>query len=260
MRPTFTISGSWDRLIAVAVHAGHELRSELAEVGALDDATRLREEDPFTDSLAVVASVRVVAHQSRFEVDLNRPRAQAVYLTPDDAWGLETWKCPLPREMLERSLQIYDDFYDAMASGMDALADRGSFVVLDIHSYNHRREGAHAPSASETDNPEVNVGTGSLDRRRWGHVVDRFVDDLAHQEVDGHRLDVRENVRFRGGHFPKWVHERYPGVACVLALEFKKVFMDEWTGVVDHHHLAQLECALEASVPGILHAMDAVAP
>jgi N-formylglutamate deformylase len=86
--------------------------------------------------------------------------------------------------------------------------------------------------------------------------VDRFIDDLGRQVVDGHRLDVRENVRFQGGHFARWVHERYPGVGCALALEFKKVFMDEWTGVPDRDHLAQLRHALEASLPGLLATMD----
>jgi len=38
------------------------------------------------------------------------------------------------------------------------------------------------------------IGTGTLDRDRWGHLVDRFMDDLSHQQVAGHDLDVRENI------------------------------------------------------------------
>ena len=41
---------------------------------------------------------------------------------------------------------------------------------------------------------------------------------------------MRENVKFQGRAVSWWVHERYPGVGCCLALEFKKTFMDEWTG------------------------------
>jgi N-formylglutamate deformylase len=258
VRPAFTISGRWGRLVGVALHAGHDLRPEVGARIALDDATRLREEDPFTDALTHMADVRIVAHRSRFEVDLNRPRGQAVYLRPDDAWGLETWRSALPAKTVEQSLAIYDDFYDALARGMDALGERGPFVVLDIHSYNHRREGPSARGADRIGNPEVNVGTGSLDRGRWGHVVDRFISDLSAQVVDGHHLDVRENVRFQGGHLSNWVHERYPCTGCVLALEFKKVFMDEWTAALDHRHLAQLRGALEASVPGLIAAASGV--
>ena len=39
------------------------------------------------------------------------------------------------------------------------------------------------------------------------------------------RLDVRENVNFRGGQLAQWAHSTFPDRACVLALEFKKIFM-----------------------------------
>ena len=32
---------------------------------------------------------------------------------------------------------------------------------------------------------------------------------------------------------PRFVHDRYPGQGCAIALEFKKFFMDEWTGKPD---------------------------
>ena len=150
---------------------------------ALDDATRLREEDPFTDRLTSVGGSTVVVHRSRFEVDLNRPRDEAVYRTPEDAWGLELWRETPPAEEIERSRDLYDDFYVELGRRLDALADRGPFVVLDLHSYNHRRDGADAPPAPDATNPEVNVGTGALDRVRWSRVVDRFLETLAAQEV-----------------------------------------------------------------------------
>ena len=61
-------------VIAVANHNGHELRSEVAALSALDKASRLREEDPFTGEWAEVVPTSLVARRSRFEVDLNRPR------------------------------------------------------------------------------------------------------------------------------------------------------------------------------------------
>ncbi len=102
------------------------------------------------------------------------------------------------------------------------------------------------------DNPEVNIGTGWLDRDRWGHVVDRFAEDLRRRVVADHHLDVRENVRFRGGYLTEWVQERYDGVGCGLAIELKKVFMDEWTGVADEDHLRQLTRAFADTVPILL--------
>jgi N-formylglutamate amidohydrolase len=248
----FTFEDGSDSVVAVAVHAGHDLRAEVEALVAVDAATRRREEDPYTDRLTAVAGTRAVSHRSRFEVDLNRPRDRAVYRQPQDAWGLEVWKQPLPPDVERRSLEIYDAFYAALADLLDRLQTRGPFVVLDLHSYNHRSEGPTAPPAPEAGNPEVNVGTGSLARDQWGRLVDRFMDDLAAAGVNGRRLDVRENVRFRGGHLSQWVHQHYADRGCALAIEFKKTFMDEWTGDVDDDHLGQLADALRSAVPGLV--------
>jgi N-formylglutamate amidohydrolase len=243
--PVFSIREMPGPVVMTAIHAGHDLRPELTDLIRVDEATRLREEDPFTDCLAV-AGTRITVHRSRFEVDLNRPRGDAVYRTPCDAWGLQVWKRPLPPDVVERSLASYDRFYAALADRLDRLAAEGAFVVLDIHSYNHRRDGLSAPPA---ENPELNVGTGTLDRGRWHRVVDGFIDGMRAQRVAQQTLDVRENVRFRGAELVRWIHERYADTGCALALEFKKVFMDEWTGEPDDEHIAELGRALLAVVP-----------
>jgi hypothetical protein len=186
-------------------------------------------------------------HRSRFEVDLNRPRDQAVYLEPADSWGLTVWRDSLPSSCIRDSLAVYDDFYRELARQLDRVTTTSTCLVLDVHSYNHRRDGPDAPAAPEIENPEVNVGTGWLDRARWGVAVDRFIADLRDQNVNGHRLDVRENVRFTGGHLSRWVAHHYPTTACVLAVEFKKTFMDEWTDTPDHGHIAQLAGAMAAA-------------
>lgn len=243
--PAFSIREAPGPVVMTAIHAGHDLRPELADLIRVDDATRLREEDPFTDRLAV-AGTRITVHRSRFEVDLNRPRGDAVYRRPGDAWGLQVWKRPLPPAVVERSLAGHDGFYAALAGRLDVLAARGAFVVLDIHSYNHRRDGLPAPPA---ENPELNVGTGTLDRGRWHRVVDGLIDGMRAQRVARRTMDVRENVRFGGGRLVQWIHQRYPDTGCALALEFKKVFMDEWTGEPDDDHIAELGRALRAVVP-----------
>ena len=240
--------GDWQGpVVATSVHAGHDLRPEIAEAMVLDEAERLREEDPFTDRIASVVADRVITSRSRFEADLNRPRREAVYRKPDDCWGLEVWRDGvLSDELFEGSLATYDAFYDALAPRLDALAERGPFVLLDVHSYNHRRDGADQPPAPQEDNPEVNVGTGSLDRELFGPLVDRFVGELRDA-----RLDARENVAFEGRNLAWWVHDRYPRVGCVLALEFKKTFMDEWTGVLDEERLRYAQESLAATLPGL---------
>jgi N-formylglutamate amidohydrolase len=240
------------QFVSTAIHAGHDLRPNLEARIALDEATRFREEDPFTDRLIAPGGGSVVVHRSRFEVDLNRPRDGAVYRSSEDAWGLDVWAGELPDAEIAESLRHNGDFYATLGGRLDELAARGRFVVLDLHSYNHRRDGADATPGPESANPEINVGTESVDRDEWGQLGSEFMRALGKCQVRGDRLDVRENVRFRGGHLSRWINERYRGIGCSLAVEFKKVFMDEWTGVVDDEHLRQLLAALEQVVPTLL--------
>jgi len=227
-------------VVTAALHAGHAMRSEVEALVALTDADRLREEDPFTDVIADIGVSRIVARQSRFEVDLNRSRDESVYLSENQAWGLHVWRDGISPAIAERSRDAHDAFYAAATALLDSTAERhGSFVLLDVHSYNHRRGGEYAPAADPDTNPEVNVGTESLDHRRFGSVARTFVTCLAEEGYD-----VRENVKFKGGNFVRWVNAAYDGVGCALAIEFKKTFMDEWTGLADERALQRARTAM----------------
>ncbi|MHC4939021.1 MAG: N-formylglutamate amidohydrolase [Planctomycetota bacterium] len=225
-------------VLAAAVHDGSVVRPELEAVMALSREERRREEDPFTGDWAGMAPWSLVGVRSRFEFDLNRPRETAVYQDPGDSWGLQVWRKPLDTEQVETSLAAYDRFYEVARAQLESVSWRhGRFVVLDLHSYNHRRDGPEAPAAPAERNPEINIGTGSVDRTRWGHVVDATI---AHFSSLG--FDIRENVKFVGRQFPQWVHREFPRTGCCLALEFKKTFMDEWTGELDssrHQRIAE---------------------
>ena len=45
---------------------------------------------------------------------------------------------------------------------------------------------------------------------------------------------------------------------CALAVEFKKVFMDEWTGMPDPRAIAALRALVKASVPALERALRKV--
>jgi N-formylglutamate amidohydrolase len=260
-RPPFEFLGDWGgQFVATAIHNGHDVRPDFAAELVLPEPDRLREEDPHTDEIGALIPARVVVHRSRFEVDLNREREEAVYRSSEEAWGLDVVRDPpLDEAVVAGSLDVYDAFYTELGRRLDKVAERGPFVVFDVHSYNHRRDGADAAEAPGEENPDVNVGTGSLDRERFGPVVDAFMDSLGAAGFPGTGLDVRENVRFRGRRLAAWTHERYPERAIVLALEFKKVFMDEWTGEVDRAHVSDLARALADSIPAVQEALREVA-
>jgi len=240
-------------LVATAIHTGHEIRKEIAEYLVLSESDRLREEDLFTSGLTTVAQNRLIVLRSRFEIDLNRPREKAFYRVPEDAWGLHLWKEQPPGELIERSLEEYDRFYTEVKRFLIDLESRfGHFVVFDIHSYNHFRDGPDRPSADPKLNPEVNVGTGTMDRKRWASIVDRFMADLRTFDFSGRPLDVRENIKFKGGQFSRWIHETFPETGCAMAIEFKKFFMNEWTGELYHEQFDAIKDALQSTVPGVL--------
>ena len=240
-------------LMATAIHAGHEVRGELVPLLAIDAPTRSREEDSYTDYWARVVPTWILPTRSRFEVDLNRRRDNAIYTGPEVAWDLDVWREPPDSGVVARSRAEYDSFYSELQRLLDSLSSRHEHLaVLDLHSYNHRREGPDALPAPPSENPEVNVGTGSLDRELFGSLVDRFMADLAGFDFLGRRLDVRENVKFRGRHLARWIHEHYPGRVAVLSIEFKKFYMDEWTGLGHIDQIQAIRDALSSTVPGLL--------
>lgn len=238
--------------IGVAIHAGHEVRSELLPSLAIDEMTRLREEDPYTDYWTLACHSQIISRRSRFEVDLNRSIDSAICVQPEDCWNLDVWKDSISDRQIERSLSEYRAFYRMLEDVLKQPEQQyGKFVVFDIHSYNHCRAGPGTPAESPSQNPEINIGTGSMDRARWAGVVDRFISDIKGYDVQGRHLDVRENIRFLGRELARFVHTRFPESGCVLAIEVKKFFMNEWTGAIDLDLIRAIGAAFAATIPGI---------
>ena len=64
---------------------------------------------------------------------------------------------------------------------------------------------------------------------RW--LLDPLMERMRGFDFNGRSLDVRENVAFQGkGEQTRFVHVRYEGRGCAIAFEFKKFYMDEWSG------------------------------
>ena len=229
-------------IVATAIHNGHDLRPEAAAAMALPDSERLREEDPFTGEAVLDVPTHIIAHRSRFEFDLNRAPEEAVYRRPDQSWGLKVWNEEPAEDFVARSLAIHAEYYRMLGSLLDGIAMRHErFVLIDVHSYNHRRDGPGAEPTSQEKAPDINIGTFSMPRDHWAFFIDPLIEALRDYDFAGRRLDVRENVAFEGkGAQTRFVHERYPLRACAIALEFKKFFMDEWTGKPDQQELAAM--------------------
>jgi hypothetical protein len=240
-------------VIATAIHDGHRMRDSLLPHLAFDEDQRRRDEDALTGVLATAGDVRLRVRNSRFEVDLNRPRDKALSTDPADTWGLQVWRGPLPPHEIATSLVAYDRFYAMIRGLLDALLARwGCLLLIDIHSYNHRRDGPNAPPADQAGNPDIELGVTTLDKERWGSVVKRFAEALRNSHVAGRSPDVRENIRYpTGGHFPEWVYATYGDRICTISPEFKKIYMDEWTARADTAVLEDFRNGLERAVDAV---------
>lgn len=255
-RPLLVIHRGSEPILVSAIHSGHGLRPEVEQIIELNEQQRLREEDPFTDAWICIADNYILPQRSRFEVDLNRPREHAVYVKPEEAWGLNLWKSPPSQEFIEHSLQEYDLFYEQLGELLDEmLSHYDKIAVYDLHTYNYRRQGSLAEPEDPQQNPEINLGTGTMNREFWAPVVEAFINQLNSFDFLGRQLDVRENVKFKGRQFAQWIHTRYPRRVCVLSIEIKKFFMDEWSGLGDPVAIQALRQALASTLYSVKQAL-----
>jgi len=246
-------------IVATAIHNGHFLRPEVIKQINIPEVDRLREEDPYTAGWAEISDTRIICNRSRFEVDINRVREKAVYLSPEDAWGLQVWKQKPSSNLINDSLIEYDGFYHTVKQLLLDIERRfGHFVLLDLHSYNHLRNGSNGPPAESASNPEVNIGTESIEYDHWKPLIKRFISDLRGFDYLGRHLDVRENVKFKGGYFPRWINQNFPQKCCAMAVEVKKFFMNEWTGEIYRDKYEAIKTALDSTIPGLLEELNSI--
>ena len=233
-------------ILYLAIHNGHYLSDSIAEKIGISEADRLREEDPYTSRFIVDKPNHVVQTVSRFQYDLNRSRDHAIYQSPDDCWSLPVYpRHPLTEQEITSSLQEYDAFYSKLINIIeDFLQRHEKIIVWDVHSYNHHRQGINAPYDSDEENPEIILGTNHYRYmpEHWKPIIDRIENDMNSRNFIGQfsnralihpHLDVRQNIKFSGGYLSQYLNHTYGDRVCCIAIEFKKIWMNEWTGEVD---------------------------
>lgn len=240
-------------LIATAIHSGHDIDRNILKLMKIPENVRLREEDPFIGKLTDISDNRIIVNVSRFWFDLNRPAGKEIYLEPNDAWDLDIWKKKPNSEILEKSKNNYRRFYQVLKNYLDELKRiHDKIVIFDLHSYNHHRLGKDAPFDDPTQNPEIIVGTSNMDETRWKEIISLVMKSFSDADYFGRKLDVRKNVKYPGGNFARWIHKHFPKSICVFSIEIKKIFMDEWTGILDPEKFAQLHIILRSVANDVL--------
>ena len=236
-------------IVCTAIHNGHGLEPLIAANMALNENERLYEEDPHTGYFTEICGNRVIVKHSRFEIDINRPPEKAFYAKPDQAWGLNVRKKEPAIAERELAMSNYQRFYDEVHEMISKLLEKHKRIfVYDLHSYNHQRQGAGMPYDDPAKNPEIILGTNNMPDK-FMPLVEMVQKQLVSEDFFGQRLDVRINVKFDGGQFSRWLHNSFPDQVVCIALEFKKIFMDEWSGEVDWEKALRLREILSTTFP-----------
>src|SRR5262249_29499494 len=102
----------YEPLVGLATHAGHLVREELQMKMAMEDVERRVEEGPGTDEFVANYPIQMIALDSRYEYDIDRPREESVYLKPFQSWGKKVWRTPPTKDELNICFQKYDEFHE----------------------------------------------------------------------------------------------------------------------------------------------------
>lgn len=203
-----------------SIHDGHRLRPALKEICLLDDHERWQEEDPHTLDMISSLPVVVSAIDSRYEYDLNRDPANAIY---EKAWGREVWREPLSEEQKKESLAKHNDFYrivHALISALEKSYD--SLLVFDIHSFNYRK--------LEKEAPVFNLGTEKISNGSHRKYIEHWLGQLKKFRLPNIDVTVGENDVFGGnGYLLSYINSRFSNT-LVLATEIKKIYCNEESG------------------------------
>lgn len=203
-----------------AIHDGSRVRETLIDNLVHDEYERWYEEDPHTALFIDAMPITIVARDSRFEYDLNRRPAEAIFET---AWGKRVWKKRLTTKERQVSLLKHQNFYkvvDALVAKLEEQFE--GCVVYDIHSYNHKRWDRPVPL--------FNVGTENVDKGQFDQSITHWLKELdAITLTEIENVTAENDVFFGRGYFLKHIVERH-AKTLVLATEVKKIYCNELTG------------------------------
>lgn len=234
-------------LIANVSHAGHRVREEIQAKMLIEESQRLVEEDVGVDLFLDSFPIQIIALDSRYEYDVNRPRERAVYLKPFQSWGKRVWQQPPTKEELAFSLEKYDEFHDVVEFVVSFMQKVfGSTLVFDLHSYNHQR-----PSSAGKSTPSFDLVLLDEDRKAHQATIAFLKTQLQAIQTPEGLATVQENAIFeKDGAVAERLRPFLPKV-LTLPIEIKKFYVDERTGEVFPEVVRSLQASLNEIFPKV---------
>jgi len=213
----------------VSMHSGHQVRKEILEILAVSEEDRYREEDLYTDRFIANFPIRIHALDSRYEYELNRNPYRALYDFDKPQWGMKVWKREVTEDERALSVKKHREFHKLLEMVCQYLLTQRSHALLfDMHSYCYQRE--EKQTWQEDERPEINIGTGAVNREIFEPAIACFKSNLRRTKIYDSPLRISENEIFFGGYLSRHLSRIYHEQLLVLAIEYKKIFMNEWTG------------------------------
>jgi N-formylglutamate deformylase len=217
------------RYLGVALHCGRNVRPDLKEAMEIPAADRFREEDPYTDLFIEDFPIRILARDSRFEFDLNWEMEKSIYSPGEQKWGLQVWNRELTDEEKELTYSKFREFHALLDLAVEFMLGSGPPVVIfDMHSFCYQRD--QKTDWTRDGTPGINLGTRYINRKFFSPLIDTFLEGISETVIEGHLLRVAENELFPGGYLTRKYSRLHSQKVLVLAIEYKKIFMDEWSG------------------------------
>jgi hypothetical protein len=214
----------------VSMHSGHRVRDEILDFLAVSEEDRFREEDPYMDRFISDLPIRIYGRDSRFEYDLNRNPYQALYDFGEPKWGLNIWKREVTRDAHETSIRKHREFHELLELVCRYLLRQNRHALLfDLHAYCYQRETRQ--SWFEDERPDINIGTGAVNREVFEPAIGCF----------------KSHLKTR--HLSRMYHDRL----LLLALEYKKIFMNERTAELYPDVLEKLILDFNRAVDRTVH-------
>lgn len=222
--------------VCTAIHDGSNIRTELLSKIALDEYERWYEEDPHTADFIASMPITLVAHDSRYEYELNRKHP--VY---EEAWGKKVWKKPLSKKELRISTQKHKNYYKVTHTLIEKLeSDFGASLVYDVHSYNHKRWDRKVPV--------FNIGAEKIDNKKYAKYIENWKSELENIELKG--VDVKAEINdvfFGRGYNLEYITKNFKNT-LVLATEISKVYCDEETGEIYPQIIKNLQARFKKAI------------
>ena len=220
------------RYLGVALHSGSRVRPSLSGVMALTGEERFREEDPYTDRLIRSFPVQLIARDSRFEYDLNWEIEKSIYPAGEKKWGLQVWNRELTPDERDETYTRFLEFHSILDLAVETVLEEGTPVILfDMHSFCYQRGGRIEWFRDQM--AEINLGTRYINREQFAPLINTFLEGISGMDIESYPLRVVENELFPGGYLTRKYAATHHRDVLVMAIEYKKIFMDEWTGILD---------------------------